>query len=152
VCRIASNPALSSDAVRPCSWSIAHGPILPFQDQSQDAVNAELADDFTRELIDVVARDPALVVKPWPDVAVYKGALAQPGEIARVLAVRYQLEGSLQLAEGRLRISAQLVDVQGRVLWSERFDESATERQALRDRIAAKIAAALQDSAEARDP
>ena len=126
--------------------------ILPFHNQSQDPADVGFADGFTRELIQVVARDPALVVKSWPEVEVYKGALAQPGEIARVLAVRYQLEGSLRLAGDRLQVSAQLVDVQGSVLWSARYDEPAADMQAVRSRIATEITSALGASAESREP
>ena len=79
----------------------------------------------------------------WNAVAIYKGEVAQPGEIARVLAVRYQVEGSVRLAEDRLRVSAQLVDVLGRVMWSARYDEPAGDVFALQDRLMREIAGAL---------
>jgi tetratricopeptide (TPR) repeat protein len=79
----------------------------------------------------------------WNAVATYKGAAAQPGEIARALAVRYQVEGSVRYAADHVRVSAQLVDVQGRVLWSARFDEPPADLFALQDRITREIAGAL---------
>jgi TolB-like protein/Tfp pilus assembly protein PilF len=117
--------------------------ILPFQDQSDDAAHVYLADGLTQDLIDSLGRFSGLTVMSWNAVASYKGAIAQPGEIARVLAVRYQVEGSLRYSGERLRVSAQLVDVQGRVLWSARFDEIAADVFALPDRIAREVAAAL---------
>ena len=67
----------------------------------------------------------------------------RPGEIARVLAVRYQVEGSVRYAGDRVRVSAQMVDSQGRVLWSARFDETPADVFALQDRITREIAGAL---------
>src|SRR5690349_162438 len=117
--------------------------ILPFQNQSEEPGRDYLADGLTQDLINSLGRSSSLTVMSWNAVATYKGAAAQPGEIARVLDVRYQVEGSVRFADGRLRVSAQLVDVQGRVLWSSRYDEPSTDVFALQDRIAREIAGAL---------
>jgi TolB-like protein/DNA-binding winged helix-turn-helix (wHTH) protein/cytochrome c-type biogenesis protein CcmH/NrfG len=117
--------------------------ILPFQDQGEESTGEYFADGLTQDLIHSLGRFPELTVMSWNAVATYKGAVAQPGEIARVLAVRYQVEGSVRRAAGRLRISAQLVDVQGRVLWSSRYDEPDSDIFALQDRITREIAGAL---------
>ena len=66
-----------------------------------------------------------------------------PGEIARSLAVRYQVEGSVRQSDDRLRVSAQLVDADGRVLWSGRFDEALADLFALQDKITTQIVEAL---------
>ena len=116
--------------------------ILPFQDQSETE-REYLADGLTQDLINSLGRFPEIAVMSWNAVAIYKGEVAQPGEIARVLSVRYQVEGSVRLAEDRLRVSAQLVDVQGRVIWSARYDEPAGDVFALQDRLMREIAGAL---------
>lgn len=117
--------------------------ILPFQDQSDDPALSVRADQFTREVIASLAQHTTFVVKSWEDVAIYKGVLARPGEIARVLAVRFQVEGSLRFAEGQLRVSAQMVDVKGTVLWSARYVEPAAEVATLQGRMVAEIVDAL---------
>jgi len=117
--------------------------VLPFQDQSDDEGAAARADRFTQRLIVALARNPAIRVKSWDEVALYKGAMAQPGEVARVLAVRFQVEGSVRYAEDQVRVSAQLVDVQGQVLWSARFVEPAPKEPELLERIATEIGGAL---------
>lgn len=117
--------------------------ILPFQDQSEGPEREYLADGVTQDLINSLGRFSELTVMSWNAVATYKGAIAQPGEIARVLNVRYQVEGSVRLADGRLRVSAQLVGLQGRVLWSSRYDEAAADAFALQDRLTREIAGAL---------
>jgi TolB-like protein len=117
--------------------------VLPFENQSDDAALSAEADRFTRDLIRALARQSTLAVRRWEDVAVYKGVLAQPGEIARVLAVRYQVTGSVRLAQGQLRVSAQLVDLQGRVLWSARLVEDPANAASVRDRMVTNIVDAV---------
>jgi adenylate cyclase len=117
--------------------------VLPFQNQSDDASREYLADGLTQDLINSLGRFSALTVMSWNAVATYKGTAAKPGEIARALAVRYQVEGSVRYAADHVRVSAQLVDDQGRVLWSARFDEATADLFALQDRIAREIAGAL---------
>jgi TolB-like protein/DNA-binding winged helix-turn-helix (wHTH) protein/cytochrome c-type biogenesis protein CcmH/NrfG len=117
--------------------------VLPFQNQGDDPAREYLADGLTQDIINSMGRFSALTVMSWNAVAPYKGAAVRPGEIARVLAVRYQVEGSVSYSGDRMRISAQLVDVQGRVLWSERFDEAPLDVFALQDRITREIAGAL---------
>jgi TolB-like protein/DNA-binding winged helix-turn-helix (wHTH) protein/Tfp pilus assembly protein PilF len=131
------------DAPEPTSVTRPAIAVLPFLDQSDDASREYLADGITQDLINSLGRFSELTVMSWNAVASYKGAVAQPGEIARVLAVRYQVEGSVRQVGDRLRVSAQLVDVQGKVLWSARFDESTMDLYALQDRISREIAAAL---------
>jgi len=135
--RDAMKPPVVTTAIKP---AIA---VLPFQNQSDDASREYLADGLTQDIINSLGRFSALTVMSWNAVATYKGAVARPGEIARVLAVRYQVEGSVRYAADHVRISAQLVDIQGRVLWSARFDEAPADLFALQDRITREIAGAL---------
>jgi TolB-like protein/DNA-binding winged helix-turn-helix (wHTH) protein len=117
--------------------------VLPFENQSEDPAREYLADGLTQDIINSLGRFSALTVMSWNAVAPYKGAAVRPGEIARVLTVRYQVEGSVSYSGDRMRINAQLVDVQGRVLWSARFDEAPIDVFALQDRITREIAGAL---------
>ena len=79
----------------------------------------------------------------WNAVLPYKGKPVNPGEIARNLAVRYQLEGSVRQTGDRVRVNAQLVDTTGQVLWSASFDEALADLFALQDKITVQIAGAL---------
>ena len=117
--------------------------VLPFQHQGDDASREYLADGLTQDLINSLGRFSALTVMSWNAVAAYKGGVARPGEIARLLGVRYQVEGSVRYAGDQVRVSAQMVDSQGRVLWSARFEETPADVFALQDRITREIAGAL---------
>jgi TolB-like protein/DNA-binding winged helix-turn-helix (wHTH) protein/Tfp pilus assembly protein PilF len=78
---------------------------------------------------------------------------AEPGDarnVGRTLNVRYMLEGSVQQAEGLLRVTAQLIDTRtGAHVWSIRFDKPSGDIFAMQDDIAAQVAKALQLSVSA---
>jgi TolB-like protein len=60
------------------------------------------------------------------------------------------LEGSVQTDRGRLRVTAQLVDVaSGGQVWSMQFDKTPDDVFALQDEIALRVARALQISLDA---
>ena len=117
--------------------------MLPFQHQGDDPAREYLADGLTQDLINSLGRFSALTVMSWNAVAAYKGEAVRPGEIARSLKVRYQVEGSVRYAGDQVRVSAQMVDSQGRVLWSARFEDTPADVFALQDRITREIAGAL---------
>lgn len=129
----------------PLPEAIAHPAIavLPFQNQSDDPAAAARAEHFTQSLIVALGRYPAFRVRSWDEVAFYKGALSRPGEIARVLAVRYQVDGSVRYTDQQVRVSAQLVDAQGQVLWSARYVVPVANEPQLLARVVTDIVAAL---------
>ena len=111
--------------------------------QSDDPAREYFADGLTQDIINALGRFSALTVMSWNAVPPYKGKPASPGEIGRSLAVRYQVEGSVRQTGDRVRVTAQLVDTEGRVLWSARFDEALADLFALQDKITTQIAGAL---------
>jgi adenylate cyclase len=117
--------------------------ILPFLNQSDDPARAYFADGLTQDLISALGRFSELTVMSWNAVAQYRGKPESPGEIAHDLRVRYQVEGSVRQTGNRVRVSSQLVDADGRVLWSARFDEALADVFALQDKITTQIAGAL---------
>jgi len=68
-------------------------------------------------------------------------------DIGRELGVGYVLEGSVQRAGGKLRITVQLVETTtGAHLWAEKYDGQDSEIFDLQDRITEQVAGALQPS------
>ncbi|WP_300783811.1 adenylate cyclase [Enhydrobacter sp.] len=117
--------------------------ILPIVNQSGDPAREYFADGLTQDIISALGRFPELTVMSWNAVFPYKSNPASPGEIAHGLAVRYQLEGSVLQTGDRVRMTAQLVNSHGRVLWSARFDEPLADLFALQDKITTDIVGAL---------
>ena len=117
--------------------------ILPIVNQSDDSTYEYFADGVTQDLIDAMGRFSELTVMSWNAVSPYKGKRASPGEIARALAVRYQVEGSVRRTGDGVRISARLVDTDGRVLWSGSQEGALTGLFGLQDKITTQVAGAL---------
>ena len=117
--------------------------ILPFLNQSNDPAREYFAEGMTQDLITALGRFSDLTVMSWNAVSNFRRASASPGEIARRLNVRYQVEGSVAQAGERVRIAAQLVASDGRVLWSARLEEPYSDLLVLQDKITAEVAGAL---------
>jgi TolB-like protein len=117
--------------------------ILPLVDQSDDPTREYFADGLTQDIISALGRFTEITVMSWNAVSPFKGKPASPGEIAHSLAVRYQLEGNVRHSGDRVRVTAQLVNTDGQVLWSARFDEALSDLFALQDKITTQIAGAL---------
>ena len=117
--------------------------VLPFASRSGDTARDYFADGLTQDVINALGRFSGLTVMSWNAVAQYKGDVVPPREVGRTLAVLYQVEGSIQQTSDRLRLTAQLVSSNGRVLWSARFDEALTELFVLQDKLTTQIAGAL---------
>jgi TolB-like protein/DNA-binding winged helix-turn-helix (wHTH) protein/cytochrome c-type biogenesis protein CcmH/NrfG len=117
--------------------------ILPFADQGGDAERGYFADGLTQDIISALGRFPELTVMSWNAVLPYKSRPANPADIAGALAARYQVEGSVLKTGERVRVTAQLVNADGKVLWSARFDEPLADLFVLQDTITTQIAGAL---------
>lgn len=66
-------------------------------------------------------------------------------QVAEDLGVRYVLEGSVQRAGERVRITAQLIDgLTGRHLWAERYDRQIGDIFTLQDDITNQVVTALE--------
>jgi adenylate cyclase len=70
----------------------------------------------------------------------FKGKAVKVQHVAEELGVRYVLEGSIQKADERVRINAQLIDaISGRHVWAEKYDRQLKDIFALQDDITLKI-------------
>jgi len=88
-----------------------------------------------------------ITVRPTSAVIPYAAHPASPIRAGRDLDADLVLEGHLQRAEDRVRVTAQLIDVrEGSTLWTGTFDERFTDIFALQDAIAAKVAASVSAS------
>jgi len=117
--------------------------VLPFVNRGDDATRGYFVDGLTQDVINALGRFSSLTVMSWNAVLPYKGKPAIPMDIARNLAVRYQVEGSVLQTGDRVRVNAQLVDASGQVLWSASFDEALADLFVLQDKITTQIAGAL---------
>ncbi len=119
--------------------------VLPFDNLSSNPNHAYFADGITEDIITTLSRIRALFVIARNSTFVYKGKPVKVQRVAEDLGVRYVLEGSVQRASDKVRITAQLVDaLTGKHLWAERYDRRIDDLFALQDEITHNIALALQ--------
>jgi adenylate cyclase len=135
-------PGPESDAsIAPASASIA---VLPFVNMSGDAAKDYFSDGISDELLNDLANVPELRVAARTSSFAFKGKSEDIKTIARLLAVRSVLEGSVREAGQHLRIHAELIDAaDGFDLWSASFDRQMTDALAVQDEIARAIVRAL---------
>jgi serine/threonine protein kinase len=119
--------------------------VLPFANMSPDPENEYFSDGITEEVINAVAGVPGLRVTARTSAFQFKGREYDVRDIGLKLNVRSVLEGSVRKAGGRVRVTAQLIDVaDGYHLWSQRFDRDLGDIFAIQDEIAAAIADRLK--------
>jgi adenylate cyclase len=119
--------------------------VLPFDNMSEDPKQAYFADAISENLISALSIAPELFVIARNSTFTYKGKPVKIQKVAEDLGVRYVVEGSVQRSKDRLRIVAQLIDaVDGKHLWSEKYDRVLEDIFVLQDDITMKIIIALQ--------
>jgi len=119
--------------------------VLPFENLSGDPEQDYFSDGITEDIITDLSKISGLFVIARHSVFTYKGKAIKITEVGKELGVRHVLEGSVRKANGRVRITAQLVDTttEGH-LWAERYDRDLKDIFALQDEVAQKIVAALE--------
>ncbi|MFP6747107.1 MAG: adenylate cyclase [Alphaproteobacteria bacterium] len=118
--------------------------VPPFANLSSDPDQEYFADGITNDIISDLSKFHDLFVIASNSVFTYKGKGVKASQVARELAVRYILEGSVRKQGEKVRIKAQLIDgTSGQLLWAERFDQIATDIFELQDEITRRIVRTL---------
>lgn len=121
--------------------------VLPFVNMSDDADNEYFSDGLTETLLHMLAQIPDLKVAARTSSFAFKNQNLSVQEIARALEVAHILEGSVQRAGDRVRITAQLIRASdGFHVWSEVYDRTLDDIFAIQDEIAGKVGSALSAS------
>jgi TolB-like protein/class 3 adenylate cyclase/Flp pilus assembly protein TadD len=143
--------------------SAIHGPgsaprlsivVLPFANIGGDPEQDYFVDGVTESLTTDLSRISGSFVIARNTAFTFKGKAIDVKQIGRELNVCYVLEGSVQRGGNRLRINAQLIDVEtGNHLWAERFDKPVADLFDMQDEIVSRLANTLDAqliAAEAR--
>ncbi|MGA7538071.1 MAG: tetratricopeptide repeat protein [Steroidobacteraceae bacterium] len=129
-------PAVPATAVIPAK-SIA---VLPFENLSTNKANAYFAEGISEDLLNLLTRVSQLQVTARTSSFSFKEQHFTIAEIARRLHVAHILEGSVQKAGNKVRITAQLVDVAtDTAIWSQSYDRQLTDIFVIQDGIAADV-------------
>ncbi|MGI9294452.1 MAG: winged helix-turn-helix domain-containing protein [Pseudomonadales bacterium] len=119
--------------------------VLPFADMSPAQDNEYFSDGLTEELTNALTQIKQLRVAARTSTFSLKGQNADIKTIGDKLNVRHILEGSVRMADDKLRISAQLVNVEdGFQLWSESFSRELRDIFAIQEEVAFAVASKLK--------
>lgn len=119
--------------------------VLPFTNLGGNPAQDFIADGITEDITTALARLRWLFVIARNSTLGYKGQAADVRRVARELGVRYVLEGSVQSAGQRIRISGQLIDAEtGKHLWADKYDRDLRDIFAVNDDITERVVAAVE--------
>jgi TolB-like protein/cytochrome c-type biogenesis protein CcmH/NrfG len=119
--------------------------VLPFTNMSAEEDSAYFSDGLADTMLHMLAQVPKLRVPARTSSFEFRDFEGDVAEIGDQLNVRTILEGSVQLYGEKIRVTAQLIDVEtGYHLWSRNFDRNFSDVFAIQDEIAAEVVSALR--------
>ena len=119
--------------------------VLPFENLSLDPEDAFFAIGIHDTILNELAKISALNVIARTSMERYANSDQTIQEIAEELNVETVMEGSVQYAEGRVLITAQLIDPRTNThLWSDSYNREFSDIFAIQADIAMNIANALE--------
>ncbi|HSN54658.1 MAG TPA: protein kinase [Candidatus Sulfomarinibacteraceae bacterium] len=120
--------------------------VLPFVNLSGDPEQEYLSDGFTQEMITQLGKlhPEGLSVIARTSVMRYKNGDTPVDQIGRELDVDYVLEGSTQREAGRVRVAADLIQVNDQTqLWADSFERELAGILEVQSAVAQEVAQAL---------
>jgi len=119
--------------------------VLPFRSLSDSREDEYFSDGTTEDIITQLSKIGELRVTSRTSVMQYKHSEKTIPQIGRELSVGAILEGSVRRSGDRVRIVAQLLDVQtDEHMWAETYDREMKDIFAIQSDVAEKIASALK--------
>jgi len=119
--------------------------VLPFVNMSNDPDQEYFSDGITEEILNSLAHVKSLRVAGRTSSFYFKGKNIDLREIGKQLNVHNVLEGSVRKQGQKLRITAQLINVDdGYHIWSEKYDRDMDDLFAIQDEIALAITEELK--------
>lgn len=118
--------------------------VLPFRNIEPEAEDQLLGIGMADAIITRLSYIKSIVVRQTKSVIRYADSTPEAIKVGREINVDAVLEGSIQKADGRIRVSVRLYRVSdGALLWAESFDERDTDIFTLQDSLSEKVANSL---------
>jgi len=125
-----------SPHIRAAENSIA---VLPLRNLSRESSDQYLADSMTDVLKTTLAQIPGLVVVSGASVTTSKHEAHEP-QAPTMLGARYVLEGSIVQADGRLRVTTRLLDIdRDSHVWASHYERPVKDILKIEDEIATSV-------------
>lgn len=134
----------ATEGAAPAKRAVA---VLPFTDMSAQRDQGHFADGLVDRIIHMLTLSPELEVVARTSSFAFRDGNAGIGEIAERLRVDAVLEGSVQRADGTIRVLAQLIDADSeKHLWSRTYDRPVGQIFELQDEIANQVSRTMTDT------
>jgi TolB-like protein len=118
--------------------------VLPFRMLTRKDADRYLAEGMVHDVVASLAGLEDLFVIASSSTVGFAEEERDAAVFARQLGVRYLVTGSLARAANRVRVTAELSEVESRrVLWTDRYDVANSDLFVLHDTVASKIAFSL---------
>jgi TolB-like protein len=122
--------------------------VFPLVSIGGDVQANQAAEGITSELATAIARVPGVRVTSQTTAAAVRQGAQSPAEAARTLNVTFLVEGTVQRARERLRVSVRLVSVgNDSTVWANTFDGTTNDALALQDSTVRAVAGAVAATA-----
>src|SRR5262249_24717567 len=119
--------------------------VLPFNNLNGDRDYEYFADGMVEEIITGLSRIKWLLVISRNSTFMYKGRPVGVKTVARELAVRYVLEGSVRRSGNHVRVTGQLIDAETAAhVWAGRYDGTLDDIFALQDEMTMNVISAVE--------
>jgi TolB-like protein/class 3 adenylate cyclase len=118
--------------------------VLPFINLSSDKDNEYFSDGITSEITNQLSKISSLDVRAWSSSVQFKNSAKSLKEKAEVLNAAAILSGSIQKAGNRIRIQAELTDVNtNKRIWGEEYNREWGDIFTIQSELAQQIALEL---------
>lgn len=118
--------------------------VLPFKPLTKEGSDEVLEMGMADALITKLSNLQQITVRPTSSVLKYNNENSDIVKIGRELQVEAVLDGKIQRAENKVRVTVQMIRVSdGKSLWADSFDDYFTNIFAVQDSISEKIAEKL---------
>ena len=114
--------------------------VMPFDSFSNHPERDYFSDGIAEDIMTDLSRVSNLQVVSRHSTFAYRGDWSRARDIYEDLGARYVLAGSVRRADGRVRITAQLIDgATERQIWSGRYDRRVDDVFAIQDEVSRQI-------------
>lgn len=123
--------------------------VMPFVNLSGDSEQDYLAEGMVEDIVGALARFKSIFVVAAGSSLMLDGKMLSPQEAARRLGVRYLLDGSVRKVAGCIRVAVRLKDAaNGAAVWTDRQEDTEGDIFGLQDRVAMRVAGAVETTVQ----
>ena len=138
----ATPPAPMPTTPTGAAQALARGPAFP--NLSNDPEQEFFADGLAEDIITALSKLSGLLVIARNSSFAYKSRSVDMRQVAKELAVRYVMEGSVRKSGNRVRVTVQLNDAEsGGHVWADGYDRELSEFFSVQDDVTRQIVNAL---------